>query len=1012
MKHYFLTKLMLSLCICFVTNHTFSQQSVANATDLTVYNNGLKFYNTKAYAAAQKTFYEVSEQASSGSNLKANASYYEAMCAVKLNQPDAGEKIISFIEENPNSNKKNSTFFKVANYYFANKRAAYALKWYKKVNIDELSSKNQKALNFKMGYAYLVTKNLTLAKTRFLPLINDATYGNDSRYYYGFIAYKLEDYGIAESTLSEIADTESYRAEISYYLLDISFKTGKFNRCIAVGLALLDTIDEKLKSEVSKIIGESYFNLKKYTEAIPYLKRYKGTKSKWSNTDFYQLGYAYYKRNDFENAINNFNKIIGEKNTVSQNAYYHLGECYLNLEKKAAALNAFKSAYEMDFDKKIQEDAALNYTKLSYEEGNPFKPVANVLQEYLKAYPASKAYKEINELLVSSYLNQQNYEGALKFLSQRKSKENTALSIEVSLYRGIQLFNKNNYKEALPYFINGKRSKILEIKQRAQYWEAETAYRLQNYKVALNKFTSLNIFLNPTNNTDFFFIDYNIGYSHFKLKEYEKAAEAFTIFLQKDSIPDDIKYDAILRLGDSYFATTNYKKAISTYKKVTNNYGLSADYAAYQIGMSHGFIDDNEAKISELKKVINNHPISNLKDDALYQLGTTYSKIKDFKNAHFSYDRLLKKHPKSVFLSRTLLRQGLLFFNEGKNKQSLLKYKDVAERFPNSPDALEAVTNARKVYIAEGNLEDYVSWISTLKFINSTNSELENTTFAIAEKKYFESKKSEEIITSLQKYNKDFPEGMHTIKVNYYLAAVFFKAKEFKKAIPYYELIIAKNRSQYTEDSLNKLAQIYLEKAAFNSALPVLNRLEEEAYISENILFAQSNLMKVYYETAAYELAVTYAKKILQKDKLDITIENDAKIIIARSSVKKEDFTAAEAYYTKIEKTANGVLKAEALYFNAYFKNQQEEYESSNEIIQKLIAKYVTYKYWAVKSYIIMGKNYYGLKDAYQATFVLENVIKNFKEFEDLVKDAQLELDTIKKKEAKTNNSVNPEKQN
>jgi tetratricopeptide (TPR) repeat protein len=1012
MKHYFLTKLMLSLCIYFVTGHTFSQQTVADATDLTVYNNGLKLYNTKAYAAAQKTFYEVYEQASSGSNLKANASYYEAMCAVKLNQPDAGEKIISFIEENPNSNKKNSIFFKVANYYFANKRAAYALKWYKKVNIDELSNENQKALNFKMGYAYLVTKNLTLAKTRFLPLINDATYGNDSRYYYGFIAYKLEDYGIAESTLSEIADTESYRAEISYYLLDISFKTGKFNRCIIVGLALLETIDKKLKSDVSKIIGESYFNLKKYTEAIPYLKGYKWTKSKWSNTDFYQLGYAYYKQNDFENAIKNFNKIIDEKNNVSQNAYYHLGECYLNLKKKAAALNAFKSACEMNFDKKIQEDAALNYAKLSYEEGNPFEPVAKVLQEYLKAYPASKAYKEINELLVSSYLNQQDYEGALKFLSQKKSKENSALSIEVSLYRGIQLFNKNNYKEALPFFIYGKRSEILEIKQRSQYWEAETAYRLENYKVALTKFTSLNIFLNPTNITDFFFIDYNIGYSHFKLKEYEKAGEAFTIFLQKKAIPDAIKYDALIRLGDSYFATTNYKEAISTYKKVTNNYGLGADYAAYQIGMSHGFIDENEAKIIVLKKIINNHPVSNLKDDALYQLGTTYSKLKDFKNAHFSYDRLLKKHPKSVFLSRTLLRQGLLYFNEGKNKQSLMKYKDVAARFPNSSDALEAVANARKVYIAEGNLEDYVSWISTLQFINSTNSELENTTFAVAEKKYFESEKLEEVIASLQKYIKEFPEGMHSIKANYYLAAVFFKTKEFKQATHYYEVIIDKNRSQYTEESLNKLAQIYLEKDAFNSALPILNRLEEEAYISENVLFAQSNLMKVHYETAAYELAVIYAKKILQKDKLAITIENDAKIIIARSSVKKEDFITAEAYYTEIEKTANGVLKAEALYYNAYFKNQQEEYEASNEIVQKLIAKYVTYKYWAVKSYIIMGKNYYGLKDAYQATFVLENVIKNFKEFEDLVKDAQLELDTIKKKEAKTNNSVTPEKQN
>ena len=51
---------------------------------------------------------------------------------------------------------------------------------------------------------------------------------------------------------------------------------------------------------------------------------------------------------------------------------------------------------------------------------------------------------------------------------------------------------------------------------------------------------------------------------------------------------------------------------------------------------------------------------------------------------------------------------------------------------------------------------------------------------------------------------------------------------------------------------------------------------------------------------------------------------------------------------------------------------------------------------------------YYNLKDAYQATFILENVIKNFSQFEDIVKEAQAELDAIKTNEAKTNNSVTP----
>jgi tetratricopeptide (TPR) repeat protein len=1001
MKYHFFKKEMLSLCFFFVALPFLSQQSIANATDINSYNSGLNLYNTKAYAAAQKTFHTFSKTKNIGSNLKEDALYYEAMCAIKLNQPDADKKVLSFVENHPNSNKKNGAFFKVGNYYFANKKAAYALKWFQKVATDELSNEDQKELNFKMGYCFLTTNNLTLANKRFLPLINDAKYGDDSRYYYGFIAYKLEDYDISETTLKEIADNESYRAEISYYLLDISFKVGNFERCIKVGLELFSTIEKKLKPDVSKIIGESYFNLKEYEVAIPYLKGYQGIKGKWTNTDFYQLGYAYYKQKDFENAVNNFNKIIDEKNTVSQNAYYHLGECYMSLNKKAAALNAFRSAAEMSFNKSLQQDAALNYAKLSYEEGNPFEAVSKVLQNYLKKYPTSKEYAKINELLVSSFLNEQDYKGALEFLSQKKSKENTAFIQEISLYRGIQLFNENNYKEALLLFAEGKKSNTIEINQKCKYWEAETTYMLQDYQTALIKFSNLNTLVKQQKANTFFLLDYNIGYCHFKLKEYTKASKAFEMFLQKDGILDGIKYDAFTRLGDCYFATTNYKKAILSYEKVIDGFGKGKDYATYQIGMSYGFINENEAKIVALKKVNSEFPISNLKDDALYQLGNTYSKLKDSKNAHIAYNKLAENHPKSIFLSRALLRQGLLYFNNNAYKESLIKYKMVAAKFPNSPEALEAVTNARKVYIEEGNLNDYVSWITTLSFINSTNAQLENTTFAVAEKKYLDDENAKKIIKSLEKYNKEFPKGIYKIKSHYYLADVLFKEKLFQKAIPYYTFIIEEKRSEYSENSLNKLSQIYLDKDDFKSALPILKRLEEEAYISENILYAQSNIMKGTYETEAYELAITYAEKILRKDKISNRLEHDAKKIIARASIKNNDFISAEEYYAEIEKTADGELKAEALYYNSFFKNQEKEYEASNKVVQELIAKYTAYKYWAVKSYVIMGKNYYALNDVYQANFVLENVIKNFKEFKDIKENAQNELNTIKENEAK-----------
>ena len=561
MKNIFFYQFLLLLFFSTNNTYVFGQQTAINFNIEANYNHALKLFNSKAYKSAQKYFSEVSENVNNKTRLKENADYYEAMCAIRLDQKDADKKVLTFADTYPNSIKKNKAYFNVGNYYFANKKAPYALKWYSKVNPEALSLDNKKELNFKMGYAFIVTRNLDLAKSKFIPLINDPKYGNDSRYYFGYISYKQEDYEVAEKTLEEIADDEAYKSEVTYYLLDISFKAGRFEKSIDVGLKLLKNSKPKEVSEISKIIGESYFNLEKYEDAIAYLKVYKGKKGKWNNTDYYQLGYAYFKQKDFKNAANNFNKIIDQKNNVSQKAYYNLGECYIYLDKKSEALNAFKSASEMSFDLKVKEDATLNYAKLSYEEGNPFKSVAEVLQDFLISYPKSPSYDEINTLVVTSYLYQQDYQGALDYLKKKKSKQNQMLSYEVSYYRAIQLFNLNKYKEALPYFQEGKKASETAINLIALYWSAETNYRLGNYQVGLEEFINFKKTA-PKTIEEYQLIDYNIGYSYFKLKAYEAAAVAFKNFVETKQNDGVLNDDATIRMGDSFFATKAYQKSI------------------------------------------------------------------------------------------------------------------------------------------------------------------------------------------------------------------------------------------------------------------------------------------------------------------------------------------------------------------------------------------------------------------------------------------------------------------
>jgi hypothetical protein len=77
---------------------------------------------------------------------------------------------------------------------------------------------------------------------------------------------------------------------------------------------------------------------------------------------------------------------------------------------------------------------------------------------------------------------------------------------------------------------------------------------------------------------------------------------------------------------------------------------------------------------------------------------------------------------------------------------------------------------------------------------------------------------------------------------------------------------------------------------------------------------------------------------VLSNPKTDDNVKSDAQIIIARS-MQTGDETKARSGYTKLLTIAKGELAAEALYYDAYFKNK-EKFETSNTAVQKLAKNY------------------------------------------------------------------------
>lgn len=995
----------LAFLVVAISFSALAQETQIYKHDKKEFQDALALYNNQQYQAAQALFEKV-KVSTNDFETEANSAYYAANAAIRLNQRGADKLMEDFVERYPTSTKRNSAFIDVADYYFETGKYPYALKWYKKVDKSAMSAKDEERFNFNSGYAYYSSNRPDEAERYLSKVSNSAKYGSQAKYYLGFISYEQDDYDEASARFDKIADPTLLEEKLSYYQADLNFKLGNFEKAIEMAQKQLPKSDRREISELNKIIGESYFNLEQYEAAIPYLQKYKGKRGKFNNTDFYLLGYSYYKLGDFENAIGQFNKIIGGTNSVAQNAYYHLAECYLKLDKKSEALNAFRNASQMAFNAEIEKDALLNYARLSYEIGNAYEPVPQVMASYLEKYPKDEHQAEIQELLVDSYITSRNFEGAMALLEKNESYASPETYQKVAFYRGVELFIDGEYEEAMDRFSKSlRKAPNPTYKARSQYWKAEAAYRLNRYEEALAGFSEFERNTASASTDEYKDLAYNMGYSHFKLKEYQSAVSYFKNVTNDPSTELAQLTDSYLRLADSHFVNSDYQTAIAAYEEASKRQGPERDYAAFQKALSIGFLGSNSKKIDELNQFLERYPRSSLRDDALFELGNTYIKTNDEARGLETYDRLIGQFSRSKFAPRALLRQGLVHYNASRNERALTKLKEVVKDYPDTQEAKQAVATAKLVYVDLGRVSEYAAWARNLDFVEVTDTELDQASFESADRKYAEGN-SDAAIRGYEGYLREFPNGMEALQANFNLAQLYFSKGEKDKALERFKIVAESSNGEYTEQALTRVCEIYVGKKEYQIALPYLERLENIAEIDQNRTFAQSNLMKGYYGQKAYQKTITYAERVLNAPNIDDRIKSDAQIMIARSAIETGNERLAESAFAEVKGIATGETAAEAWYYDAYFKNKSGEFEASNVSVQKLAKDYSAYKEWGGKGLVIMAKNYYALDDAFQATYILESVLENFSDFPEIVAAAKGEMAVIKSREAERNSSI------
>ena len=978
-RHFF-----LAVIILLTVFELHSQQSAYQVVENDTYQTAVEYFEKGNYGSAREFFQQVADDESydKSSEIRARSAYYAAICAMKLFNDDAEYLTNKFIGEYGSHALVNQARFQLADYFFASKKYGSALDYYLTVDKEKLDKDEQAEYFFKKGYCYFSKKDNDNARVAFYEIMDlNTKYSPPAIYYYAHINYSQENYQTALNGFLKLTNDETFGAIVPYYITQIYFLQKKYDKVVEFAPGFIEKVTEKRVAEVARIIGESYMQLGKYAEAIPYLEKYMELADYVTKEDKYQTAYAYYKSEKYEEAADMFGKLSGGSSLLCQNALYHLADCYLKLDRKNEARMAFASAAKMDFDKEIQEDAAFNYAVVTYELSyTPFNEAIQALNQYIKTYPSSKRTDEAYKYLVQAYMTTKNYKMALESLEKISDKTPDIKKAyqKIAYYRALELINNLNYQEAINLLNNSTTYGVSDTKLNlmALYWKAEAYYRLNNFDNAIASYKSFIEKQGAYQQTEYNLALYGIGYSYFQQKKYSDAADWFRKFVtQMNEAKVRTVGDALNRTGDCFFIRKDYYAAIDFYDRSIANGTTDVDYAMFQKGLSLGVLNKEEEKIEILGKLISGYPSSNYLDDALYEMSVSYVALNRQEDAAQNYKKIIDKYPNSSYVPRALVNLGLIYYNTGRNDEAMAVYKRVVKDYPGTDEAKGALSGIKNVYIEQNNVDGFFAYTKSLgSFAEVSQREQDSLSYISAENLYM-SGDCEKSSLNFKRYIENYPDGSFILNANFYKADCNYQLKQYDEALKSFDYIIGKPKNTFTEQSLLGAARISYFKQDYKNALDYYNKLAALTETRSNLQEARVGQMRCNFFLEDYNKVIENAKSVLEIDKLPEAIEREARFKLAKSLMANDRLMLALEEFRKVATEVNSPEGAESKYRVAEIYFKQGNLKEADKTIAEFTEQTTPHQYWMAMSFILWADIYAAQGDYFQAIQTLQSII-------------------------------------
>ena len=948
------------------------------------------------------------------------AELYAALAALRLQRPDAENKLLVLIKKYEPLSVAAQAKLEVGRYYYAQRDYKKAIKYLSSINfkdLNDLSNEDLIEAKFQLAYCYFVSKDFKKAQPVFAQIKGTKSeYTFPANYYYGLCSFFLKDFDAALASFEVANKSSRYEKVVPTYITQIHFMKKDYDKTIAYGEPYTKSNRVRERMTIVQAVGQAYYEKKNYKKALPFMEEYASKTPKMTEDIFYQLAYTQYRAGKYEDAAGNFEQIARLDNKLGQNARYNLADCQLKLGRKEEARLSFKQASEMKQDKELQIDAKMNYAKLSYELGLDNDAIS-AFMELLN----TKYSNESQNLMSQLFLNTRDYEKALSILRTIDRSEPSLKEAfqKVAYFRGVQHYKASNFTKAVERFNESLGSAVhTETTALAHFWKAEALFQLEQFDKSIdeyNRFTTVaaaapQLPANSSKGT----AHYGLGYNYLRKNSYDNAVGEFVKAVKyieprlskiNDRHVSNFVYpDALGRAGDCYLylgGTNNYTAAAGYYERIVANNFPNEDYAMYQLSLIYSLTNQAQKQLRTLADLVGQHPSSIYADDALYAMGSTQINQNEFDQAKGSFDQLIVKYPDSEYTAKALYKLGVLSYSRDMNREALDYFKTVVSNNVQTEEAKAALNFIRKIYIDQGDPDGFMAYASTLQGYNFSDMAADSLLYESAASS-FDQENWPAAADNYSKYLDRFPKGLNSMSAHLNRGIAYYNLKEYPKALGDFAYV-AEAKNPKAPPAMAEEANLLAGRICYHitedyaKALTYFQGLEQFASSPENRSEARLFGMRSAYYGPNYQALKGLASNFLKEPNASAANKAEAHFYLAKAQQAAGDNEKAmQSYKESLKLVDDDINASEAHYQIAKITYIQRDLDGALELAfqnNKLLGQHLN---WLARNFILIADIYaeQGKLDAAKGT--LESLLGNFNGEAEIVKEAQDKLAQVK----------------